>query len=405
MIVHSADSATGSTTGKVPARFKTFFAVGLLLAALGHSALAQSQLTLAWDSSADSTVVGYRLYQGGVSQTYTNVIDVGNVTSATLTNLLAGGTYFFAVTAYTASGVESGFSTELTYTAVVTPPPPTLPPSVVLTAPASGTSYTAPATVNLSANVTTNGHTITQVQFFNGSTLLGADTVPPYVLAWSGVSAGTYSLTARLVYDGGSTLSSAAVSVTVTNPAPVVTLPAPWQTADLGNVGVVGSAGVSNGVLTVTGAGLMGGTTDSFRFVYQPLSGDGEIRARVCASQLLNNDWAGVMIRESMTPGAAYGLVGVVSGNTVRLRARNSTGGNTKTSPAVAGTPPNVWVRLVRSGNTLTGYKSTDGVNWGSSLGRYNVSMAANIYIGLAVASGSTNGVNTAVFSNLTVVP
>jgi regulation of enolase protein 1 (concanavalin A-like superfamily) len=386
----------------IPQRLKTFFSGGLLLATFAASALAQSQVTLYWSPSTDPTVKGYRLYQGGVSHNYTNVVDFGNVTQATFANLRAGSTYFFAITAYNAYGLDSPLSAELPYSVPVAP---VSPPSVALALPASGTTYTAPATINLSANVTSNGHSITQVQFYNGSTLLGTDTVSPYGLAWNSVSAGTYSLTARVVYDGSSTLDSTAISVTVTNPASVLALPAPWKTADIGKVGVAGSAVASNGVFTVSGVGTIGGTADSFRFVYQPLSGDGEIRARIAASQSLNNDWAGVMIRESLTPGSAYGLMGLLSGNAVRLRGRSTTGANSRSTPPTAGTPPNLWVRLVRTGNTLTGYKSTDGVNWGMPAGRYVVPMAANIYIGLAVASGSANGSNTAAFSNLTVVP
>ena len=47
------------------------------------------------------------------------------------------------------------------------------PPTIALTAPVNGASYTAPATINLAASVTANGHTITKVQFYNGATLLG----------------------------------------------------------------------------------------------------------------------------------------------------------------------------------------------------------------------------------------
>src|SRR5262245_19703614 len=47
-----------------------------------------------------------------------------------------------------------------------------------------------------------------------------------------------------------------------------------------------------------------------------------------------------------------------------RWMRRTNTGGNTTTSNSGSGTPPNVWVRVVRSGGNFLGYKSTDGVNW-----------------------------------------
>ena len=71
------------------------FIVGLALAALAGSARAQSSLTLAWGPSMDPSVIGYRVYEGGVSHVYTNVVDTGNTTSNRVQGLRAGATYFF----------------------------------------------------------------------------------------------------------------------------------------------------------------------------------------------------------------------------------------------------------------------------------------------------------------------
>src|SRR5262245_34877610 len=64
-------------------------------------------VTLAWDASTDASTVGYRLHYGTSSGTYTSTVDVGNVTTATVSTLQAGTTYFFAATAYDASSAES----------------------------------------------------------------------------------------------------------------------------------------------------------------------------------------------------------------------------------------------------------------------------------------------------------
>ncbi|MFO1477977.1 MAG: glycoside hydrolase family 44 protein [Verrucomicrobiota bacterium] len=92
----------------------------------------------------------------------------------------------------------------------------TTPPSITLTAPVAGSTFAGPTNLALSASVTANGHTITKVQFYNGSTLLGEDATAPYSITWSNVTAGNYSLKARLVYDSGSSLDSSANSITVT---------------------------------------------------------------------------------------------------------------------------------------------------------------------------------------------
>jgi hypothetical protein len=72
-------------------------------------------VTLAWDDS-DPNVAGYRLYYGIASRTYPVAIDVGPATSCSVSNLISGTTYFFAVTAYSHFGIESDFSSEIAYT-------------------------------------------------------------------------------------------------------------------------------------------------------------------------------------------------------------------------------------------------------------------------------------------------
>jgi hypothetical protein len=87
--------------------------------------------------------------------------------------------------------------------------------TVSLTSPASGASYLQPASIPLAASVTTNGHTISKVQFYSSTNLLGEDASPPYSFTWSNVLAGNYTLVARVVFDSGSTNDSAPVPVSV----------------------------------------------------------------------------------------------------------------------------------------------------------------------------------------------
>ncbi len=75
--------------------------------------------SLEWDPNPEPSIGGYNVYSGEASRyysRYTRVIDVGSQTSLLLTNLNAGVTYFFAVTAYDAGRVESPFSDEISYT-------------------------------------------------------------------------------------------------------------------------------------------------------------------------------------------------------------------------------------------------------------------------------------------------
>ena len=70
---------------------------------------------LAWDASKSSTVAGYFLYCGNENAMYTNKIDIGNNTTASISGLQEGQTYHFAVTAYNSAGVESALSSDVSY--------------------------------------------------------------------------------------------------------------------------------------------------------------------------------------------------------------------------------------------------------------------------------------------------
>ncbi|MGH7953509.1 MAG: fibronectin type III domain-containing protein [Limisphaerales bacterium] len=92
------------------------FLAGLLAVAVFSAAIDAYGVTITWDPNSDGNVTGYRLYYGIASHSYANRIDVGNATTTTISNLTSGVTYYFAATAYNSSGLESDFSTEVTYT-------------------------------------------------------------------------------------------------------------------------------------------------------------------------------------------------------------------------------------------------------------------------------------------------
>src|SRR5512137_1401422 len=71
-----------------------------------------ADVTLAWDAVTSSQLAGYKVHVGTVSGTYTQVIDVGNVTTYTVTGL-GNATYYFAVTAYSSTGQQTSFSNEV----------------------------------------------------------------------------------------------------------------------------------------------------------------------------------------------------------------------------------------------------------------------------------------------------
>jgi hypothetical protein len=88
-------------------------------------------------------------------------------------------------------------------------------PSVSITSPTSGATFTAPASVTIGASANDSDGSIVGVDFYVGSQLMGTDTTSPYSASWTNVAAGTYSLTARARDNSGGTRTSSAVSVTV----------------------------------------------------------------------------------------------------------------------------------------------------------------------------------------------
>jgi hypothetical protein len=103
-------------------------------------------------------------------------------------------------------------------TGAVSPPPPppaNQAPTASITAPTSGSSFSAPASITIAANASDPDGSVTKVEFFQGSTKLGEDTTSPYSFDWTNVPAGSYSLTAKATDNAGATATSSAVSITV----------------------------------------------------------------------------------------------------------------------------------------------------------------------------------------------
>lgn len=181
---------------------------------------------------------------------------------------------------------------------------------------------------------------------------------------------------------------------------------------DIGSLQLQGSTlyDAASGTYTVTASGYdIFFNEDGFHFTQVLLNGDGEIRARV-RSFVNTNPWAkaGVMIRESLTAGSRHATMfitppaaengfGMVWRSTIDAQT-TYTGG-----PALNASPDN-WVRLVRSGNVLTGYASANGTTWTQVGSTTLVGLPTQLYIGLATTSGRTNQSTTAVYDQVQII-
>ncbi len=181
-------------------------------------------------------------------------------------------------------------------------------------------------------------------------------------------------------------------------------LPAPWTSADVGAPTLAGSASYASGVFTIDGAGTdIWGTSDQFRFVYQQVSGDVEIVARV-RSVTNQHAWskAGVMIRTSLAANSAHALALVSAANGVHFQRRATAGGLSSSTAASTSLPP-AWVKAVRSGSRVTTYWSANGTSW-TTVGSVTLPLNTSAYVGIAVTSHNSGARTTATVSDVAVV-
>jgi regulation of enolase protein 1 (concanavalin A-like superfamily) len=274
-------------------------------------------------------------------------------------------------------------------------------PSVAVVRPAQSQALVEQDAVEIDADAFDVDGTIASVDFFVGSTWIGRDVSAPFSLATGPWPAGSYPITAVATDDRGARTTSAAVWVTVRSLA--VTLPAPWQVQDVGATGAAGQAFGSTTAMSVSGAGAdVWGTADALTYVYQPLSGDGEIVARVASIESVAS-WtkAGVMLRTSLAADAAQAFMLGSAAKGIAYQRRLVGGGDSvSTSGGDASAP--VWVKLARSGQTITASASADGSSW-TVVGTDTVAWPATVFAGIAVSSHRTGVLATADVDSIAV--
>jgi RHS repeat-associated protein len=323
-------------------------------------------------------------------------------------------------TAVTISGNNFGSSGTVTFNGTVANVTSWAAGSIGVTVPSGATTGNV---VVFASGVNSNGWsftvlnpTITSLSVNTGAvgtavTITGTNFGSSGTVTFSGISASTTSWTATsistMVPNGAATgnvvvnasgLTSNGLVFTV-----VSTLPIGWSDSDVGAVGMLGTAGFANGTFTLQGSGqYIGSTADQMHFAYQALSGDGTIIARVVTAQGGYVPQAGVMIRETLDSAATNAFVGFWNGS-ISYYDRPTTGASATSQSNYAQAPLPYWVMLVRSGTTFTAYEAPDGVNWLQIGSSETITMAQDVYIGLAVSSYSNSSISTATFDNVSI--
>lgn len=121
---------------------------------------------------------------------------------------------------------------------------------------------------------------------------------------------------------------------------------------------------------------------DEFRFVHREHTGDGTLVARV-TGQESDQPWAmaGILVKRSLTPGAPYAALAVTPGHGVRMQSGFTTdiAGSARPGPR--------YLRITRTGDTITGYESGDGVAWDRVGAVTLTGLPPTVHLGLFVTS------------------
>ena len=186
--------------------------------------------------------------------------------------------------------------------------------------------------------------------------------------------------------------------------------PPGWAHADVGAVGIAGSASYDGETLAITASGAdIWRRADEFHYVYRSLPGDFDIMARVTSVEE-TDVWtkAGLMIRESLAPGARHASLFATPTNVAGLafqRRRRTDGETVHTSgPHLA---PGVWLRLRRVGDTVAAFFHIEGNPQWTPIGptQQFTGLSPTLLVGFAVTSHDDTGTATATFDNIDLIP
>ena len=201
-----------SHSSHIPCKYWKGLAAASALFLFGSSYFAHaSNVNFAWDPSANPNVTGYHLSYGTTSGNYSQTINAGNATSATVSSLAPGTTYYFVVTAYDSMGLQSLPSNEVSLTV-----PNNVPPSVSLTSPRPYSKFRGASSIGMSAQASDTDGTVVRVEFYQNSSKIAETTSPPYSVVWNNVPSGNFVLTAVAYDDGGAAVRSTGVPIRVT---------------------------------------------------------------------------------------------------------------------------------------------------------------------------------------------
>ena len=157
------------------------------------------------------------------------------------------------------------------------------------------------------------------------------------------------------------------------------------------------------------GQGGLNSRINAAEFAWVELPGNFSIQTRIqgFTQSFDTQSFAGLMVRPNTTdPKSVFAAMYATPDNTIGYRFEYRSTPDINASKATSGTVagyPNVWVKLTRVGNLLTGYRSNDGQTW-TSVGSVTIaSLPETVYVGLTASSGLYNRRTTVNFRDVAI--
>ena len=207
-------------------------------------------VVLQWGANTEPDLAGYKVYYkadssslpfDGIGATEgSSPIDVHNQTSTTISGLDPAHAYYFAITAYNTSGVESSYSNIVSISETASP-------TASITVPSNNSNVSGTVSVTASASDNVG---VTRVEYYLNGVLVGSDTTAPYLYSWNttAVTPGVYNLFVKAYDAAGNVGQSSTVTVTVVNDvtAPTASITTPANSAVLSGAVTISAAASDN---------------------------------------------------------------------------------------------------------------------------------------------------------------
>jgi len=284
----------------------------------------------------------------------------------------------------------------LTLSEVATPPPPAV--KITETIPAGWTATSASDSGNIQGR--TIAWNLTGAAIANGKRVTYEMTAPKGIAA---TFSGTFEVQGALFRVGGATTLPRA-------PLPAENL-SPWIVADIGNPLAGGQEKISDNSFNIWGGGAdIASRSDSFRFIHLSTSGgDLTMWVRVEGQDATGaGAKAGLIVRQSLEPGSPFYYVQVTPDDGAGPRYRTTSAGNA--GPALPIMPVGteitfpLWLKLVRTSNSFTGFTSTNGTTWEQNFRTAThknpraITLTEPVLVGFAVTAGDAGKVSGVMF-------